>query len=190
MIKAIIFDCFGVLYPDTYWTMADEYLGDSLQDKRQELSDLVRQVDLGFITRDELWAKFADIVGSDIESVYARLKEFGGLDKRLLKFIEDNKSDYKIGMISNVGQGFIERMFVDKPASEYFDSIVLSNEVGLVKPDKRIYELSASQIGCETNECVFIDDLEKNVEGAKQAGMQAIQYSTYDNFLKTINSII
>jgi FMN phosphatase YigB (HAD superfamily) len=65
MIKAIIFDCFGVLYPDTFWTMAEEYLGESLQEKRQQLSDLVRQVDLGFITRDDLWARFAEIVGSD-----------------------------------------------------------------------------------------------------------------------------
>lgn len=190
MIKAIIFDCFGVLYPDTFWTMAEEYLGESLQEKRQQLSDLVQQVDLGFITRDGLWARFAEIVGSDKESVYQRLQEFGGLDKRLLKFIEDKKSDYKIGMISNVGQGFIERMFVEKSATEYFDSIILSSSVGLVKPDRRIYELSARELGVEPEQCVFIDDLQKNADGAVGAGMRAIKYDSFAKFIDDFSKLV
>jgi hypothetical protein len=51
-LAAIIFDCFGVLYPDTYWTMADDFLGEELESHRNELHDLVRQVDLGHITRE------------------------------------------------------------------------------------------------------------------------------------------
>ncbi len=190
MIKAIIFDCFGVLYPDTYWAMASEYLGKNIESNRQELSYLVKKVDLGLSTRNELWAKFAVVVGSDKESVRRRLQEFGGLDKRLLSFIENKKSKYKIGMISNVGQGFIERMFTGKPAHEYFDSIILSSDVGFVKPDKRIYELSARQLNCQTNECVFIDDLEKNVKGAISAGMESIQYRDYNYFIQKIEKII
>lgn len=93
-------------------------------------------------------------------------------------------------MISNVGQGFIERMFVEKPASHYFDSIVLSSEVGLVKPDVRIYELSVKQLGVETEDCVFIDDLEKNVIGAREAGMQAIVYKDFEQFLSDLEKLI
>ncbi len=188
-IKAIIFDCFGVLYPDMLWTMASEFLGDKLDDNRKSLHDLVSQVDLGFITRDELWERFAEIVGTDEESIYGRMKEFSGLDKRLLNFIEDSKTTYKIGMISNVGHGFIEKMFVDKPASEYFDSIVLSSDVGMVKPDKRIYESSALQLDCQVQQCVFIDDLAKNVEGAKNAGMKAIIYKDFDSFVQQIRQL-
>ena len=190
MIRAIIFDCFGVLYPDTYWAMASEYLGPELDAQRARLHDLVRQVDLGLITRDELWANFGDIVGKSKDEVYKRLEDFAGLDSRLLKFIEDHRDTYKICMISNVGQGFIERMFVEKPATEYFDSIVLSSDVGLVKPDIKIYELSAGQLGVETAECVFTDDLQKNVDGAINAGMQAIKYENYEKFIVDIKKII
>jgi len=190
MIKAIIFDCFGVLYPDTYWTMAREYLGDSFEQSKPQLHDLVRQVDLGFITRDELWSRFAGLVGSDKESVYKRLEDFGGLDKQLLAFIEERKHKYRFGMISNVGQGFIERMFVDKPASYYFDDIVLSSEVGLVKPDRRIYMLASVQLGVAPEECVFIDDLSKNVAGAEEAGMSAIEYKGYTDFIDKIGRLI
>lgn len=190
MIKAIIFDCFGVLYPDTYWAMASEYLGSDLDLHRSKLHDLVRQVDLGLITREELWVQFAEMVGKSAEDVYQRLKEFGGLDKRLLNFIDEQREKYKIGMISNVGQGFIERMFVEKPVTYYFDSVVLSSDVGLIKPDVKIYELSANQLGVETSECVFIDDLQKNVDGALSAGMQAIKYENYEKFRLDIAQII
>lgn len=190
MTRAIIFDCFGVLYPDTYWTMVREFLGGEVEKRRPELQNLVAQVDLGHITRDELWAKFAEMAGKTKDEVYERLEQFGGLDKRLLKFIEDNRDKYKFGMISNVGQGFIERMFVEKPASHYFDSIVLSSEVGLVKPDVRIYELSVKQLGVETEDCVFIDDLEKNVIGAREAGMQAIVYKDFEQFLSDLEKLI
>jgi len=191
MIKAIIFDCFGVLYPDTYWTMAVNHLGTGYGGKKDELSGLVNQVDMGFITRDELWITFGEIVGLTRDEVYAELKDFGGLDKRLLKFIEAKKNEkFRVGMISNVGKGFIDSMFTDKPATYYFDSIILSSNVGLVKPDRRIYELSAGDLGLETNECVFTDDLEKNVVGAQKAGMQAIQYKDYDSFVIELEQLL
>ena len=188
-IEALIFDCYGVLYPDTYWTMAREFLGERFEQSRPLLHDLVKRVDLGYLTRDELWSEFASLVGISKEAVYARLQEFGGLDKRLLNFIENQKSTYKIGMISNVGQGFIDRMFTDKPASFYFDTIVLSSSVGLVKPDRRIYELAATELGCDLGACVFVDDLQKNVEGAIAAGMQAILYNDFDSCVRQINTL-
>jgi putative hydrolase of the HAD superfamily len=190
MIKAVIFDCFGVLYPDTYWTMAHRHLGADLSGKEQALHDLLRAVDLGDITRDDLWREFGLLVNMSKEQVYAELESFGGLDSQLLQFIEDKKRDYKIGMISNVGQGFIERMFVSNPASYYFDDIVLSSEVGLVKPDIRIYEMSARNLGVEVGQCLFIDDLEKNVQGAKDAGMQAMQYKNFPQFVEDFNKLI
>jgi epoxide hydrolase-like predicted phosphatase len=190
MIRAVIFDCFGVLYPDTYWAMAREYLGDKFGDCEKDLHDLVRQVDLGHITRDDLWAQFAALVGSTKADVYDRLDEFSGLDKRLLRFIEEHKDTHKIGMISNVGQGFIDRMFTEKPADYYFDSIVLSSDVGLVKPDKKIYLLSAERLGVEPSQCVFVDDLEKNVDGARAAGMQAIRFIDYRTFIQDIEQLL
>ena len=60
----------------------------------------------------------------------------------------------------------------------------------MVKPDSRIYELSASQLGCKTDECVFIDDLEKNVAGAINAGMKSFQYVNYEDFIEKIEAIV
>lgn len=190
MIKAILFDCFGVLYPDTFWTMADEYLGDKLGEHQRDLHDLIKQVDLGHITRDDLWGEFASIVGVSKDDVYSRLEKFTGLDTRLLSFIENNKDKFKFAMISNVGHGFIERMFKERPANYYFDELVLSSDVGLVKPDHRIYELAASKLGVDESECVFIDDKQHFVDGARAVGMQGIRYSSYTDFEKQIKTLL
>ena len=190
MIKAIIFDCFGVLYPDTFWAMARKNLGHDCAGKEDELHNIIYQADIGKIDRNELWKQFAGICGVSYEDVMVDLKDFDGLDKRLLEFIEDKKTDYKIGMISNVGQGFLERMFTDKPAEHYFNFMALSSTVGIVKPDERIYTLTAEKLGVKPEECLFVDDIDRNVEGAKNAGMQAFKYQSYEQFITEIGQYL
>lgn len=190
MIKAIIFDCFGVLYPDTFWAMARKNLGHDCAGKKDELHDIIYQADIGKIDRNELWKQFANICGVSYEDVMVDLKDFDGLDKKLLEFIEDKKTDYKIGMISNVGQGFLERMFTSKPAEHYFDFMALSSTVGIVKPDERIYTLTAEKLGVKPEECLFVDDIDRNVEGAKNAGMQAFKYQSYEQFITEIGQYL
>ena len=65
---------------------------------------------------------------------------------------------------------------------EYFDQIVLSYEVNLQKPDVRIYQKAAGLLGVAAEECVFVGDGgSKELEGAKAAGMKAIQAKWYTN---------
>ena len=57
-----------------------------------------------------------------------------------------------------------------------FDDIVCSAEVGMAKPEPAIYELAAERLGLEPRECVFVDDLDTNVDAARQVGMQAVLF--------------
>ena len=59
---------------------------------------------------------------------------------------------------------------------ELFDALVLSYEVGCLKPDSRFYEACARAAGVPAGSCVFIDDMAENVDGARKAGLQALQY--------------
>lgn len=66
----------------------------------------------------------------------------------------------------------------------YFDQVVLSYEVKMQKPDMRIYKKGADLLGVAANECIFIGDGGSNeLEGAKMAGMKAIQAKWYTNQL-------
>lgn len=63
---------------------------------------------------------------------------------------------------------------------DVFDAIVLSGQVGLAKPDVRIFHLAAARIGVPPADCVFVDDLIGNVRGAVAAGMVAIHHRRAD----------
>lgn len=66
----------------------------------------------------------------------------------------------------------------------YFDQVVLSYEIGMQKPDSDIYTETASLLGVASNECIFVGDGGSNeLEGAKLAGMEAIQAKWYTNQL-------
>lgn len=57
-----------------------------------------------------------------------------------------------------------------------FDTIVLSGEVGVAKPDRRIFELAAERLGLQPDECVFVDDLAVYVHAAARTGMVGVHH--------------
>jgi epoxide hydrolase-like predicted phosphatase len=63
---------------------------------------------------------------------------------------------------------------------EMFDAVVISGEVGMRKPEPRIFELALKRIGLPAEECVFIDDVAHNIVGAELAGLVGIVHRTFD----------
>lgn len=59
-----------------------------------------------------------------------------------------------------------------------FDGIVVSGAEKLIKPDPKIYRLLLERYGLKAGDCLFIDDVPKNVEGARAVGMQAVQFTS------------
>jgi putative hydrolase of the HAD superfamily len=62
------------------------------------------------------------------------------------------------------------------PVDEIFETVVDSGFVGCRKPEARIYEMTLERLGLAAEACLFVDDLEPNVEGARKAGMQAVHF--------------
>lgn len=64
------------------------------------------------------------------------------------------------------------------PFLGWFEGIVVSGREGLVKPDPAFYRLLTDRYALEPGHCLFIDDVERNVEGALAAGMQAVRFES------------
>ncbi|PTR31651.1 HAD superfamily hydrolase (TIGR01509 family) [Rhodococcus sp. OK519] len=62
-------------------------------------------------------------------------------------------------------------------AGSFVDVVVVSGDVGMAKPDRRIYELTAERLGLAPGECIFVDDLIANVRGAVAAGMVGVHHT-------------
>lgn len=85
-----------------------------------------------------------------------------------------------IYILSNASDAFYEYFPQFLPLT-YFDGVVVSADIHMLKPDPEIYTYLTDKYGLEPSECLFIDDMPQNVQGAKQAGLQAVRFENdYD----------
>ena len=92
---------------------------------------------------------------------------------------------YGVYVLSNAHKSFY-RYFPRYFDLDFFDGVVVSADVHIVKPDVRIYEHLLKKFDLKAEECLFIDDRLDQVEGAKKAGMTAVQFENDCEFIKDI----
>jgi epoxide hydrolase-like predicted phosphatase len=130
-------------------------------------------VETGDIPEAEFSDRFGGLLGlDDRERLIDRLFAGMGPDEEMLAAVKGARAQgISTGLISNsMGEGRYDRgAFPD-----LFDGVVISGEVGMHKPQPEIYRLGCERIGLAPEECVFVDDLRENCEGAEAVGMTAI----------------
>ena len=90
-----------------------------------------------------------------------------------VKQLKDN--GYGIYLLSNASSDFHERRS-GIPALSLFDGVLISADYKLLKPEKEIYEALYEKFSLDPAECYFIDDVQKNIDGAKATGMDGHCY--------------
>ena len=174
-IKAIIFDCFGVLYLDSKKSL----LSVVPAEKHQELSDIFMSNNYGYFNKEEYLERVAEVAGLPKREVVSYIAAEHHLNTALITLIQESlKADYRIGLLSNIGREWIDDFFSKHELHDLFEETVLSGEEGMTKPHPAIFELTASRLGVDPAECLMIDDIKDNCEGAEMVGMHAIQFSS------------
>lgn len=177
MIRAIIFDCFGVLYADCSVLFYEREVKDFLKIKDQ-IFDLDNQYNYGLIDEVDHAEALTDLTGLDYDFIRKHLRKDQVINQVLLDYSQKLRPDYKLGLLSNIGMGGMEAFFSGDQQRELFDAVVLSGDVGVIKPNPEIYKIMAERLGVSTDECVMIDDRISNIEGADVAGMKTILYTS------------
>jgi putative hydrolase of the HAD superfamily len=103
-----------------------------------------------------------------------------GFRPEVYAFAKDLKNRYRMAMITNQLQDWFEIAAKDHAIRELFELIVTSYESGLAKPDLEIYNFTLEKLGVPAAECVFIDDMEKNVRAAEAVGMHGIVFQNFE----------
>lgn len=189
MIKAVIFDCFGVLVGKGFEYTYRVAGGDPVQD-REFIDDLLGRANLGMIPEPEFHQTMAAHLGLSLDAWLQALHQAEQPDEELLQYIQGLRPHYKTAILSNANHGVIADKIGESRLRECFDAVVVSAEVGMVKPDQGIYEHAAERLDVTPGECVFIDDREIFVEAAKAAGMQAFLYRTYPEMVQQLERLL
>ena len=99
------------------------------------------------------------------------------------------QAGYKTGILSNFGDEARRHWTDTYPFIEHFDALVISAEVGLMKPHPQIYHLAADSLGIAPAEAVFVDDFVENIEGAHRVGMPAIHFTGADGVIAQLEQL-
>jgi HAD superfamily hydrolase (TIGR01509 family) len=141
--------------------------------------ELIRRFDGGALTAAGFHDRVMEIAGADVprSEFYGIYNDIFTLNPPAVEALTRVKAaGYGTVLLSNTDPerfAFVRSRF---PEILFFDHYVLSYELGLIKPDPSIYVAAVRLAGCRPDECVFIDDMEENVEGAVAAGLGGIRY--------------
>jgi glucose-1-phosphatase len=141
---------------------------------------LLRQYETGKISSEAFSRGFCELIQIDIghDEFAAAWRDIFWLNESVARLIERLKAaGYTLVLGSNTNDlhaTHYRHQFAD--TLRHFDRLVLSYEVGHIKPSPEFYIACAQAAGAEPSSCVFIDDLPENIAGAEAAGLSGIVY--------------
>jgi putative hydrolase of the HAD superfamily len=198
MVEAIVLDFGGVII------RTEDHTGRRELEKKYGLpeggihnlvfkSAVSQSASIGETDTSKIWNFIADELSlSDAELNQFKDKFWAGdyIDYELIEFIKSCRPSYKTAILSNAWNNLRSTLSeaYNIKEGETVDHILVSAELGVVKPDPKIYQILAKTIGCDFEDILFVDDFIENIEGANSLGIQTIHYKPGLDLINEIKS--
>jgi len=194
--SVIVFDLGNVLIPFDYsiiikkLNVVEEGLGESFYKKYQSDYHIHRQLETWELSTDDFLNIMMEWTNYKISKV-----EFCEIYSGIFTVNEDVaallpvlKKKYKLVLLSNTN--FIHQKYGWEKYEflKHFDKLILSHEVGAIKPQEKIYKAVEAFTKLPSAEHLFIDDVLEYADGAKNNGWDAIQFLNYNNLVEELKS--
>ena len=194
MIKTIIFDYAGVLTPTK-----NNYLFAKKHHKRFELTTEVLMTKTYINWQDALiskrseskfWKELSKDLKINSEEPRDLIIETFPLDQKILEIIDRIRCRYKILMLSNQVESWLEKVIRENNLRNKFHHLINSYQVGFKKPDKKIFQIALERSASRPGETLFIDDSKENIVAAKKLGMEVILFENFEQFRSEFNKFV
>ena len=191
-IESVIFDWGGVLIDDPrpgLLKYCSEAFGVPLEDYTPVHDSYLDEFHTGKISEERFWRQITGKFGKPIprslsqwydafRSAYVPKQQMFHLASSL------HNKGYKTALLSNTEMPAVE--FFYERDYDMFDVLVFSCIEGVMKPDRRIYEITLEKLGSNAGQAVFIDDRPNCVKGARAAGLNTIQFESSDQTIREL----
>ncbi|ONH56227.1 hydrolase [Frankia sp. CcI49] len=182
--RCVVLDIGGVLEvtPQTGWMPRwEQRTGLAAGTVLERLADVFLAGSLGTMSESEVIAMARarlDVSEEQLEDFWGLMWDeyLGTLNVELFAWFRALRPRFRTGILSNSFVGAREREQERYGFADVTDVIVYSHEVGLAKPDPRIYALTCERLGVAPDDVVFLDDTPAAVEGARVAGWHGVLF--------------
>lgn len=184
MYKAVIFDFFGVFCPD----ITLEWFKKVSPEYREKLSDLqaiCTRSDYGKLSKNDFYEEISRLTNVSVDEVVDGVEAEIAINISLVTFVKELRNKgYKLACLSNGTHEWTLEVINNHNLTVLFDEIVLSGDLGIIKPDPRIYNHTLEKLGVEASQAVFVDDRSINTDAAEKCGISSIVFTDTDQFIR------
>lgn len=155
--------------------------------------EMGRKAAVGQAGAEDVWTWVAERLGLDPEQRDSLRQDFWrgeDLDLELVEYIRRLRPACRTGMISNAWPEIREQIENEWRIADAFDKLIISAEVGLAKPDPRIYQLALEDLGVQANQSIFVDDFIENLEAASALGMHPVHFKNRTQAQQQVESLL
>jgi epoxide hydrolase-like predicted phosphatase len=197
-IRAVVFDIGGVLEitPDLGVTaLWETRLGLPAGELDRRMHDAWAGGSIGTITEQGVHQAIRDHLGLDEQQLAAFMADLwrqylGTANTELIEYARQLRPRYRTGILSNSFVGAREREQAAYGFEDLVDEIIYSHEAGMSKPDPRIYALACARLRVRPQETVFLDDADRCLAGARDAGIHAVRYQNNAQAIEEIEKLL
>jgi putative hydrolase of the HAD superfamily len=186
MIRAIIFDYFDVFRTDGY----NRWLKQHGQEREGAFLTASEKHDRGDYSDKEFFQAIAEASGETAEQVRKELEADNVFNQPLVEYLRTLEGGYKLALLSNSASDYLRHELAVHDMEQYFDEIVISSEVGLIKPEPEVFEYIMQKLGVEPHECIFTDDNPKHISAAAKLGIHGIVYTSVPELRQQVEAIV
>ena len=163
--------------------------GDPVKDEKF-IHDILGQANMAVITPAQFHDAVAGKLQIPLEDWHVARSASEQPDEKLLEYIEWLRQSHKTAVLSNANKDGVVRRIGEAWVRRCFDKVIVSGEIGMVKPDPEIYRYTAEQLDVLPEECVFVDDSRGHVQGAEAVGMQAVLYRDFEQLKADLKPLV
>lgn len=156
-------------------------------------SSIANSATVGEAEPDEIWQHVAGELSLTPQELSQFKESFwagDNMDEELIRFFKSCRSKYKTAILSNAWKNLREVLAetYNIVEGQSVDHILISAELGVAKPDPKIYKILANTLDCPYHEILFVDDFIENIQAAKSLGIQTIHYQPDLDLINEIKS--
>lgn len=176
--KWLILDAMGVIFElgrDLYELLIPFVWSKNIEISDNLMIEIYLKASKGLIKSSEIWNQlgFGDKY-PQIEKEYLDTQLI--IDPEFLELMSDFKKEYSMALLSNDVKEWSHYLRQKFGLNDIFNEVIISGEVGLRKPDEKIYKLLLERINAPPSNCVFVDDNLNNLRSASRLGIKTIRF--------------